>query len=270
MANPNAVNFQRNVVRQTNSALAVALPAMLASAIGQSTLELGNVTRTLGQALKIRAVPHQRLLVTNQQIAEMAHGAVVRGWRSRLPAHTPAGGSTKHLSGALGPALGDPGNMAGTTDRVISFVDPDLLNREAPHWYRVNYGATGTRYSEGRAPGRFVSVLNGQTFASFTDDQRPDPISWLPKVFIMHDDGSLFPKHTEVERSESGARAARFFDLGHSQIARNGPRLHEKMWRDYLLEKGEEARKRLAKKDIHVKGELRFERNSWTGRVRRA
>lgn len=269
MANPNPVNLQRGYIRETQDALSVALPAMLASAIGQSTAELANVTRTLGQALQVRAIPRQRLFATNVQIAEKAHAAVVRGWRSRLPAHTPGGGR-KHLHGALGPALTDPYNTVATTDRVISFINTELLDREAPHWYRVNYGATGTRYSEGRAPGRFVMVLNGQSFASFTDDLRPDPISWLPAVFVTHDDGSLFPKSTKVVRSPSGARAARFFDLGHSQIARNGPRLHEKMWRDYLLEKGEEARKRLAAKDIHVKGDLRFQRNSWTGRVRRA
>lgn len=269
MARNVPVGLQQNVIRETHDALQLAMPQMLAGAIGQAGKEIPKIVQAMGQALDLKVIPKDRMRAANIRIAEMAHASVVRGWRSRLPAHTPPGGSEKHLSGHLGRALADPGMTLYTTADYISFINTDILDSEAEHWYRVNYGAAGSRYSEGRKPSRFVVQLGGSAIGSFRDDRPPDPKSWLPKVFVMHDDGSLFPKSTEVRPSDSGARAAHFFDLGYAKIVREAPRIYEAEWRRYLGEKSGAAQQKMAKKNMTFTGDWRATRVSWTGRVRR-
>lgn len=268
MATPRAINPLYNVVREMQGAIVVGSANMLATAIRRSTRELPSVLIGLGRALELNKMPRSRMAQTNQRIAEKAQRAVVTGWRSTLQANSPPGiPREKRLSGKLGPALADPANTAGTTDRVISFADTGLLSREAAHWYRVNYGARGTNASLGRAPRRFVMQLDGKAFGSFRDDLPADPVSWIPKR-VYWELGEMYPASHDVVRSKTGARAARFLDLGHAVVAREAPKAYDKLWREYLQEKGGQAAQRLKKVDINVVGDLRLQRTSWTARVR--
>lgn len=269
MAAPVPRNFMGNVIRVTHDSIVLGMAQSLANAIKQTDRQIDDVITTLGQALDQKKIPSEKMFKANVAIAEKAHAAVVAGWYSRLPRKTWLG-STKHLHGYLGRALADPNNTAYTTDRVISFVNTELLDREAPHWYRVNYGAAGSRFGEGRKAKRFVMELNGSTFASFTDDLRPDPISWIPVRRFVDSDGNLFPLSRAVERSPYGARAARFFDLGHAVVAKETPRAYEAVWREYILTQGDQGKRRLKKAGINVNVDFRVQRNSWTYRIRTA
>lgn len=260
-------NLQEAVVRQVRGAVVVGVPHMMADAIRQGTRQLPALVETLGQAIDLSKLPRSRMKAANQRIAEHAQAAVVRGWYSRLPRKTWAGSANRE-TGKLGPALANPANTKRTTDRVISFADAKVLNQEAKHWYRVNYGAAGSRYGEGRTARRFVMQLNGHAFASFRDDLRPDPISWIPVRRTFDSDGNMLPLSKQVERSPFGARAARFFELGHSVVAREAPQAYTDLWFDYLHENGGAARRRMEKAGLDLKGELRLTRAGWTARVR--
>lgn len=274
MAAPTPYAFQRQIVRHARGALVVGMGRMIVGAVNQSTKELPSVVTSFARAFELNKLPRDRMRAVNQKIAREAQNVVVNKWRSRLVARTPDG-SSKRLSGTLGQALADPGNTAATTDRVISFANESVLGREARHWYRVNYGASGSNYGKGRQARRFVMILNGQTFGSFRDESPPDPISWIPgnkdtgKPKVYWRGRSMYPASHDVVVNENGARAARFLDLGHSYVARNAPKAYETFWTTYLNEKGGRARERLKKVDIHMVGDFRIERNTWTARVRR-
>jgi hypothetical protein len=257
----------RRVIEVTHDAIVLRMPRMFADAIQVSGAEVSNSILTLAQAFEKLKVPKARVAQVNVGIAEAAHAAVVGGWYSRLPRKTWLGGE-KHLSGYLGRALADPNNTTATTDRTISFINTELLDREAPHWYRVNYGAAGSRYGQGRMAKRFVIELNRSAIMSFTDDLRPDPVSWIPERRLFDSDGNMFPLSKEVERSSFGARAAHFFDLGHAVVAKEFGRRHEAMWADYVREIGADGLARLKKQDINVTANFQVERNSWSYRVR--
>lgn len=265
MATSRAVNPVQNVVRHTHDAIVLGAAKMVADAIRLSMRDLPPIVTTLSQALDLRRMPRERLFRTNVDIAEQAHRSVVRGWRTRLPAHTGPSGR-KRLSGHLERAIADPGNTGATTDRVISFVDTELMDREAKHWYRINYGAAGSRYPESRPQARFTMQLNNSTLASFMDESPPDPKSWIPRL-QRGPDGE---RRWVAVPSPYGARAARFLDLGHATVARKAPQAYENLWRNYLNEGGQTVRSRLKKVDINVTGDLRLQRNSWSARVRRS
>jgi len=267
MANPNPRNYRRNVVKQMRGAVAVGMASMMGDVIKSTAQDLPDVINTLGKALDLRMLPQGKMKAANEEIAAAAQKAVVQGWRRRLPYAHPATTRKNRLSGTLGNALADPGNLSNTTSRVISFANAEVLGREAKHWYRINYGAAGSNYGKGRQAKRFVMSLNGETFGSFRDELPPDPISYIPEVIAWHGD-AMYPKSKTVRINENGARAARFLDLGHSVVARKAPAAYDKVWRDYLNERGEQARQRLKKKDINLKGDFRFQRTAWTARVR--
>lgn len=273
MARPVPVNFQANIVRQYRGAIVVATAALIGGAARGATKELPTIVQSLGKALDLKKIPRDRLKAVNQRIAEGAQDRVVEGWKARLPRRTEEG-SSKRLTGLLGPALADRANTQATSDRVIAFADAKVLGREARHWYRVNYGAKGSNLAKGRSARRFVMTLNGATFGSFIDDLPPDPISYLPYRFYWRGD-NLFPRKSKqssapkVVVNPNGARAARFLELGHAYVTRNAPREHDKLWRGYLNERGGAARSRLAKVDINMVGDLRLERTSWSARVRK-
>lgn len=268
MAAPIPYNLLQNVIQETQDALSIAGPAMVADAIRMAGKELPNVVHTLGQALDMKVLPKERLAKANNKIAENAQAAVVRGWRSRLPRKTWRGGPNRQ-TGLLGPALADPSMTAATNHRFISFINTDVLDMQASHWYRVNYGASGSRFAEGRTARRFVMQLDGSAFASFSDDLRPDPISWIPSKRYYDSDGNMYPgRGAEAVRSPYGARAARFFELGHSVVARETPQAYETLWRQYVAEKTDRGIARLQKKKINIKGDFRLQRTSWSARVR--
>jgi hypothetical protein len=274
MATTRARNYQRNVVRQLQGSVSVAFASMFADAIKGSTQDLPNALKTMGQAMELRRMPRTRLQRVNEEIADKAQAAVVRGWRQRLPMNHPATTRKTRLHGHLGRALADPGNTSATTDRFISFINTDLMKSEARHWYRINYGAVGENLGKSKQqPRRFVMQLNGQAFASFRDELPPDPISFIPTRRYWKA-GAMYPMKdprtgkVEIEVNENGARAARFLDLGHAVVAREAPKAHDKLWREYVDEKGGLARQRLSKVGIQVRGDLRYQRTSWTARVR--
>lgn len=258
------------IIRQMGDALVTSMPLMLRGAIRQTTAELPSMVRAMGKAMDLNKMPRERMRRTNIEIAEQARKKVAAGWYSRLPRKSPqrtkATESRQH--GALGRALADPMMTLYTSDRVISFVNTDVLDAEASHWYRVNYGAVGSRYGEGPQPRTFVVRLNGQTVGQFRDDSPPDPTSWIPRVRYWSG-GQLYPKSTDVVASPFGARAARFLDIGQQVIAKEAPRAYTELFGKYLREANGANRNRLAHKhDIVVEGDMRYQRTSWSFRTR--
>lgn len=272
MATSRAVNFQADTIRVWKGNLVLGMADTMSKMIQGSTREMPGVLTSLSKALDLKAMPRSKMRDTNMRIAREAQAAVVNGWKSRLPRHTTEG-SRSRLTGRLGPALADPDNLAGTTDRVVSFVNIQHMNQEAAHWYRINYGAAGANLAKSqRKPRRFVIQLNGEVFGSFRDDLPPDQISWIPER-IWWRGVNMFPRKSRndkvvIRENTNGARAARFLDLGHAVVARQAPVAYEQMWREYCGEIGSKARERLQKRDIEVQGDLRLQRTGWSVRVR--
>lgn len=169
--------------------------AVGAVAAGKQIEEL--FSRQLYQALNLGLIPPSRLKAANRQIAELSQQAIVDGWRQRLPVRSPPyrrgpDPNKDRLSQLLGPALAREDMLRATTARTISFLNVSTLNREARHWYRVNYGAEGPKVSPPR-PRPVPVTVNGNTLFTLQDPNLPMPNSWLPRAFISENDMFFSP-----------------------------------------------------------------------------
>jgi hypothetical protein len=250
------------IIRQTQNQIAISASAAVAKAVEKSIArELPLMVQDLGKALNRRALPNNLLLEANQRIADRAHQAVSSGYRSRLP-RGGTGGSSE-LSGTLGSALADPGMTSGTTYRVISFANPEVLNQQARHWYRVNYGARGSNLTAagGHEAATYTVNIGGRPFVSLRDTHRPAALSWLPAAFFWGGGQMIATRGPATPRGK-GSRAARFLDLGLHQVALEFPREYDRLFRNFVASAPNRAN--LRSKGINIKGDVRLQTYGYT------
>lgn len=201
-------------------------------------------TRQLYKSLDMRLIPDQQLKAANMELAERSQAAMVRGWKAELPAKAPAyrrGPSKTHrLSQLLGPALANPNMVQATTARTISFLNVSYLNREALHWYRVNYGAFGPKVSP-RRPQAFPVTVDGHTLFHLEDEHRPAANSWLPRRFTSAGTEYFKPLLGPADVHGGGTRSAVFTDLGFRALARNYDPVYHNMFLSYVKQHGVKA-----------------------------
>jgi hypothetical protein len=95
--------------------------------------------------------------------------------------------STTRASGALSRAIRSD-QFYEATARRIRFINIDLLNKEAKHWKRLNFGAGSGAV---RAPGKFQLEIGGQLIgAAIGLDPDPRPGFGLPPGFFLGPGGA--------------------------------------------------------------------------------
>jgi len=241
--------------------------------IAEAVKPLPDMIMALAKTLDAKNMQTNKMLEVNQRIATDARDAMASGYESRLPRNTHSYRSEERLTGRLGPALRSDAMIAGTSKRVISFINFNHLNQQAKHWYRTNYGAVGRggvpagRFSEPETY-RVELHFNGQStqLAALRDPQRAAPQSYLPRTFMWVGSGTgaeLHPRKPAkpvLVNQGKGTRAARFTDLGYEVVAQRFMVEYDQLFREY----GAKNRKRLAKKGIDVPLNVRAERYGFT------
>lgn len=250
------------IIRQQQRALAISGAAAITKAVEKGiSRELPLVVQNLGKALKRNALANSRLLEANERIALSAQRAVLSGYRSRLPRR--GFGGESELSGTLGDALADPGMTEGTTDRVISFSNPQILSQQARHWYRVNYGAAGPAFARagGHEPAAFTVNVGGRPFVTLRDTHRPAALSWLPAAFYWNGSTMIVTRGPATPRGK-GSRAARFLDLGLAEVAKEFPVQYDRIFREFVNTAA--GRARLQSKGINTNVDIRLQSYGYT------
>lgn len=221
------------------------------------------ITRTLYEALGGRnRLPDAIMLQANKAIAKQAQNAIVEGWRARLPAKSSpyrrgSDPNKDRLSGKLGETLASAQMTRGTTARGISFLNVGVLNEEARHWYRVNYGAWGPRAIL-RRPKSYPVTVAGHTLFVLRDEAQPASNSWLPKRFIWTEAGYFEPRMGPATVHGGGHRAAVFTDLGFQSLAENVGPVYDRTFRHWIKQRGSIERLRSRGATVHVTSEGRI------------
>jgi hypothetical protein len=202
----------------------------------------------LASAIDLRKIPRAQLKEINLRIAEEAHQRVVSGYESRLPRRSLPYRPKDRLTGKLGEALRDPRMTSATSDKVISPLNVRILNIEAIHWWRVNYGALGPNLSLGHEEGEYPLRLPGGGSAGvLRDPSRPAPASWLPRWFgwqqtsVGHD--FFLPLAGPADIEGAGIRAARFTDLALESIAETAGPYTFQGYRKFLVSQADKVRR---------------------------
>jgi hypothetical protein len=242
VVNPRLASGQRVIALRELSnqvyGIGVQIPNATAAAVSRAlNANIEPLTRSIYDGIRENVFTRTEMRKANQEIARRAQGAMVAGWKERLPLKSGpyrAGSDPQHdrLVGALGEALAEGSMTKGTSDRTISFLNFNRLNHDARHWYRVNYGAFGPKASVRRPVAHPVTV-GGHTVFMLQDEMQPAPNSWLPRRFQWADN-AFIPKRGPADVHGGGVRAALFTDLGFKALADNVDPVYREMLSDAL------------------------------------
>jgi len=150
-------------------------------------------------------------------------------------------GENRFSGGALLEALSAP-SMVEASPRGISFIDDELLDSQARHWYRLNFGALPASESI-VAPKPIVRFGRGRairlTHLSAQQPSGPFRVPELPATRgHFKGDGSFYPFYNpggvrvSGEFSKRGIGARRFLDEGLVAFAREFRPVYEAFFRE--------------------------------------
>lgn len=218
--------------------------------------DLDPLLQTLTLALASNGLPRAQLRETNQIIAKKAQEYMVTGMRATLPVRAGPYRPQDRLTGTLEQALADPVMTEGTTDRVISFINTNHLDKAARHWYRVNYGVQGELTQGPSREAKTITIMaNGQALATLRDPNPPRPGgNYLPRSFRFHGNQMMEVRGAAKPQSDvaatRGSRAAHFTDLGLATVGREIGPAYTRLLRWYVNEK--RSQKVMARREIIV------------------
>lgn len=221
--------------------ISVYLPHAMAKAVGGATVNGASPLTQAVYAAVGKGIPDRLMLRANKALAQDAQRAIVAGWRSRLPLKSwgyRAGSDPNHdrLSGKLGDALASDAMTKGTSPRGISFLNVGVLNSEARHWYRVNYGAQGPVVGAVRRAKSYPVMVEGHTIQILRDEHQPAPMSFLPRRFVFEGATYFAPRRGPADVRGGGHRPALFTELGFREVAQNADRVYRATFRTFVNE----------------------------------
>lgn len=227
----------------------------------------GAVNRQLGaffERVSRDLVASPQLARVHQEVGERAQRAILNSYAQRVTAREgPASRfnaayrnrRSRFGGGALRSALAHPGHVeAGQT--YLRLLDIDILDTEAAHWYRLNFGA-GPRGRETRSA-VFQMILDGRPIGpiGFTTGPSRSPVI-LPAGFFLNMEGSrqgrdasrrgedaFFPAGGAAgvgargrplrARVTAGIAGRNYLDAGLRTLARDLPRAYDETFRQIL------------------------------------
>jgi len=162
-------------------------------------------------------------------------------------------GQNRFSGGALLRALGKPA-MFRSDAFGVSFGDRDLLDREAAHWHRLNFGAGPRALSLHR--GRAVRVKFGRQLGTIRINDEPSPGFAMP--FGIWEKGrsgrpaGFYPLRRELVMPTEGIAGRRFLDAGARSFGRDFPTAYENLLETYVARAVNEGRGPLTRGNVPV------------------
>lgn len=236
----------RLFANSVNESLGVSFGVALVNGMNQIGARLPEIARALAVGIEADLLQSRRL-ETNRELALGAAEAVYAQYTARTPnrhsgpyrANSPGTKGYTHgrYSGILGPALSNFSVMTeGTTRSRIDFLNEAYLNREAPHWARLNFGAGS---AHGANPKAYQVTLIGPKGGSYgvavleLPDMHRDAIKMPAGIWTEGEGGgdefTPFKKGTLGAYKEVNSRATQFADAGVKFIAREAGNAYARM-----------------------------------------
>lgn len=213
-----------------------------------SQLEAANarsqMARALGKIFEKPRLDGPRRKRLHDDIGRRAQQAVLNAYaqtvtaRKRTPSYRLG---DRYAGGRLRAAIASS-SFYEATPRGLTFINRDVLDREAKHWHRLNFGA-GARGGGGR---RLYEIRwGGLVAATIGFDDGPSKAFGLPEGFFLGPEGRPVPWGSAPRSSQpfvalrkpqrfptSGIAARRFLDTGVATIARMLPRAYQDYYRE--------------------------------------
>lgn len=149
---------------------------LLRGAAAAGVLGAGNGVAAIGAAIAALAGNRNDVRRIHGQVAGLMRQSVMDAYVTEVEGRKVVDSyraGQNRLPGKLKPALSNPEMAVGTT-RGINFINEGLLDREAKHWKRLNFGAQGTAVTNGPSPTFPVSLFGEQLFnIGLTEGPRP-------------------------------------------------------------------------------------------------
>lgn len=207
---------------------------------------IAELTRQMGK------IPANKRETANRRIGKAAEDGLRRGYAMRsnnrnLP---PYRGGAGRNPGALSGVISREGVHFHADSQGVSFLDEDLLTREASHWRRINFGAGDTSVPKSfpvRPPGRRTSgqAIKLQVPASPQDafimprGRFKDPSSGQFQSFGEPGTGHFYPFRSVLLRGgprprRASIQASHFVDEGVRAMATEMSKSYDTMMRSHF------------------------------------
>lgn len=237
-----------------------ALEASLQQLLGQGAAGLAQQVRAFATVLAA-GLGDDDLKAAHQAVGEAAQRSVSRSYGQLVTARQGPSGyragaidnhSRRFAGGALRRALNHP-DFFRATSRGIQFVNTRVLDQEAAHWYRLNFGAGGAGLG---TTARFEVRWGSLVVASLGFDAAPSAAFVIPKGVWVSPTGervnaganppgtdTFYPQgerppgikgRATKARITAGIEARNFLDAGLRRIANELPLAYDDVYRDWF------------------------------------
>ncbi len=206
--------------------------ASTASTLAQGVIEAVNAgaSRVLGQiqvfaeALYARTANPADLETAHRDIGLAAQQTVLASYDQVVTAREgPASrggyraGAGRHAGGVLRRALRSP-NFFVATPQGIDFVNVDMLDLEASHWHRLNFGAAPAGSG---SHSTYAAYWGGLVIAALGYDQPPSNAFTLPRGFWISAEGKV-QRGSFLRRGQDAFYPAGGSRFGPAKVATKG------------------------------------------------
>lgn len=204
--------------------------------------------------LRLAQFQPQRFTKAHTDVGLAAQRSMVQGFRNRR-FRRPAGryrAGENRLSGELGKALSNQGHVRANP-YTLEFLNIHLMDQQAAHWRRLNFGAGGGSQEGITAPQQFPINWNGLVVATLGLDSQPSPAFRIPRGFWLTPSGEsagganpsrlgqdqFFLRGQRIGRSAgrpsksvvtAGIASRNFLDAGVRRVANELPRAYETIY----------------------------------------
>lgn len=231
--------------------------AGLNAAVEAQGVAINDAARVLAKTLGFyQKVNPQLFIDAHNDVGRAALRSLQQGYRSRRY-RRPAGqyrAGQDRLSGTLGKALASTSHIYATPNALF-FLDTGLLDREAEHWRRLNFGA-GAGSKEGiTPPQQFPITFGGLLVGTLGLPTQPSPAFRIPRGYWIGPEGRVGADPSRLGRDQfwlvgqiggtdirgrpsrgvqtAGIASRNFIDAAVRRIANELPRSYENIY-DHL------------------------------------
>lgn len=248
------------------AAVSLTLGSMIVNGYAASMADVSQARSQMLQALgKIFDKPrldsarkqrlHDAIGRRGQQAVLNSYAQVVTA-RKRTASYRTTGRSRRYAGGALRRAIASHEFYEATPDG-LNFIRRSVLDREAKHWHRLNFGA-GARGGGGRTA--YQIRWGGLVAATIGFDDGPSKAFGMPEGFFRGPEGAPVPWGAAATSSQpffatgrkqrfptQGIAARRFLDTGVGAVAKLLPRAYQDYYREIAAEARKDPTSRMAR-----------------------
>jgi hypothetical protein len=225
-------------------------------AVGQSVGLQSRQLMAIAEVFRRQLADKSRLREMHEDLGKAAQRSVLASYDQRNrggagPYRTTANQqkNIRYAGGRLRAAIAAP-SFFQATDDGLRFVNVQVLNKEAKHWHRLNFGAA----PQGAGSGSQYQVeWGGLVIAALGFDEGPSPAFFIPRGFWLHNGerqkpgegvGEFYPVgelppgtsvrgRPTAKRQTQGIVARNFFDAGLRRIAEDYPVALQDLYREW-------------------------------------